>query len=99
MSAHVFTAGTPAERRAWVGALAAGMREEAGSKYEVAGTLERAARDLDSCDAEAGTIPVAALNLALFECIDDATVGCILGMPEDHPMLADTLRHLLKADA
>jgi hypothetical protein len=99
MSAHVFTAGTPGERRAWVGAIAEGMRVEAGSKYRVASALERGARDLDCCDAEAGAIPIAALDLALFECIDDETVGRILGLRNEHRVLAAELQRLREAGA
>ncbi|HEX3464244.1 MAG TPA: hypothetical protein VHS78_09390 [Candidatus Elarobacter sp.] len=94
MSAHRFTSGTPQERRAWVSAIAAGMRAEAGSKYRVAAALERGARDLDKCDAEAGEIPIGPLDLALFECIDDTKVSLILGLPNEGRLLHYELRRL-----
>jgi hypothetical protein len=80
MSAYRFTAGTAEERRRWVSAVALGMRTEATSKYEVGGNLERAARLLERCDAEAGVIPLDALGTALTECVALEDIGRILGV-------------------
>lgn len=93
MSAHVFTAGTPAERRAWVAEVARGMREEAAVKYQIAAALERGARALETCDAEAGEIPVDALGLACFEFIKYGKIARILGLPKEGSALrAELLR-------
>ncbi|HEV2738698.1 MAG TPA: hypothetical protein VGU66_08980 [Candidatus Elarobacter sp.] len=96
MTAHRFTEGTPQERRAWVTEIAREMREEMASHYRVAAVLDRGARDLETCNAEAGDIPVPALAMALEEYISVQHLALLFGMHLDTDVLTDALNARLK---